>query len=149
VEKDLQLDTKKALLEALETYHGIISDACRKVGISRQTYYDWLKSDSDFKLAAEEIQDSALDFVEGKLFEKINGVLASSRQNEDGSLAIYSIPPSDVAITFYLKTKGKKRGFVERNEWAPVDPEGNALILPQITINVVKAKDNTEMQHEH
>lgn len=112
----LQLDTKKALLEALEDYHGIISDACRKVGISRQTYYDWLKSDSDFKLAAEEIGETAIDFVESKLFEKINGVQVKVNGTKDEDEITYQQPPSDTAIIFYLKTKAKKRGYVERTE---------------------------------
>lgn len=137
MEPNLQLDTKKALLEALETYHGIISDSCRKVGISRQTYYDWLKNDPDFKLAAEEINESAIDFVEGKLFERITGVLIKTGE-VDGEDIIYKTPPSDPALMFYLKCKAKHRGYVERSEWAPVDPDGNALILPQININVVK-----------
>ena len=111
---DLQLDTKKALLSALETYHGIIKDACRKVGISRQTYYDWLKSDPEFKAEAEDIGEDAIDFVEGKLFEKINGVTIG--KSVEGIVVTYDQPPSDTAIIFYLKTKGKKRGYIERTE---------------------------------
>lgn len=119
---DLQLDTKKLVLEALEAYHGIISDACRKVGISRQAYYDWLKNDPEFKAAADEIGETAIDFVEGKLFEKINGVLASTKDDEDGEPVVYKIPPSDVAITFFMRTKAKKRGYQERQE--VIFPEG-------------------------
>lgn len=141
MEKDLQLDTKKALLEALETYHGIISDACRKVGVSRQTYYDWLKSDPEFKVSAEEIGEEAIDFVESKLFEKINGVTVKVNGTKDEDDITYQQPPSDTAIIFYLKTKAKKRGYVERSEWAPVDPDGNPLVQPAITVNIVKAND--------
>lgn len=132
MDSNLQLDTKKALLEALEAYHGIISDACRKVGISRQTYYDWLKSDPDLKLAAEEIGETAIDFVEGKLFEKINGVTVKVNGTKDEDEITYQQAPSDTAIIFYLKTKAKKRGYIERTE--------NEHIFPS-SIRIIRDKD--------
>lgn len=116
------MDTlKKEIVKALSECYGIVKDACRKVGVPRSTYYNWLKDDPDFKLLVEETQEEAIDFVEGKLFEKISGVAMA---NEDGS--IYYQPPSDTAIIFYLKTKAKKRGYVERTEIAGVD--GRPLI---------------------
>jgi hypothetical protein len=119
-----QVDTKQALLEALEETKGIVTDAIRKVGkIARSTFYEWLKDDAEFKAKVDEIQDVALDFVEGKLFEKINGVqVRKSVDSETGEDIVYDLPPSDVAITFYLKTKGKRRGYVERQEI--VGPDG-------------------------
>ena len=92
----------------LEMNRGIITSACKSVDISRQTYYNWLKDDPEFNLAAEEIQESAIDFVESKLMQKIDGVYVSGKEGE-----VYDLPPSDTAIIFFLKTKGKKRGYQE------------------------------------
>ena len=91
------LQYKKELIEAMEHCHGIVSDACLSVGVSRVTYYGYYKNDPEFKTAIDEIEGAVLDYVEGKLFKLI----------EKG----------DVASTlFYLKTKGKKRGYIERQE---------------------------------
>jgi len=106
-------DGKKKMLLALCESHGIITEACRKTGYSRETFYRWCREDEEFKKGAEEAQEIALDFVEGKLFQKINGVLITS---DDEDKPIYEKEPSDTAIIFYLKTKGKKRGYVERQE---------------------------------
>lgn len=67
-------NNKKAVIEALQDCHGIVTDACKKTGVARSTFYQWLNEDAGFKAAVEEAQEQAIDFVEGKLFQKINGV---------------------------------------------------------------------------
>ena len=42
---------KKAMIEALEQSLGIVTTACKKVGINRKTHYDWLKNDEDYAAA--------------------------------------------------------------------------------------------------
>jgi hypothetical protein len=113
---DSQDNRKKAVIEALEKCNGIVSAACRSVDMARSTFYQWLIDDPEFKKAVDEIQEVAIDYVESKLFEKIKGVQVSRREDEEGEPIVYEIPPSDTAIIFYLKTKAKKRGYVERQE---------------------------------
>lgn len=112
-----QMDnSKREILNALEEKKGIVSAACKSIGLARSTYYLWLGSDTEFKAAVDEIQDVALDYVEGKLFEKIEGVQVRKGVDDNGDDIVYDQPPSDTAIIFYLKTKGKKRGYIERTE---------------------------------
>lgn len=111
--------TKGSVLEALEKYKGIVSTACASIGLARSTYYDWYNKDEEFKSKVDEIADVALDFVEGKLFEKINGVMIAGKgadEDDEVEQPCYKVPPSDTAIIFYLKTKGKKRGYIEKTE---------------------------------
>lgn len=89
--------TKKALLEALEKSLGVVTTACKKAGIGRTTFYEYYKNDPDFKLAVDELQDVALDYAESQLHKQIG-------------------QGNSTATIFYLKTKGKKRGYVERQE---------------------------------
>ena len=89
---------KKAMIQALEKSLGIVTSACKVVGIARQTHYNWME-DEEYKAAVEELGDVALDFAESKLHKLI----------DSGNPA---------ATIFYLKTKGKNRGYVERQEIA-------------------------------
>jgi len=91
--------TKKALIEALEQSLGVVTTACKKVGIDRTTFYRYVNDDEAFKNAVNDIENIALDFAESQLHKQI----------KDGSTA---------STIFYLKTKGKKRGYVERQEIA-------------------------------
>lgn len=88
---------KKNLLEALEKCLGVVTDACKKAKISRDTHYRWLKEDELYKEAVESISEMAIDFAESSLYEQI----------KEGNTP---------ATIFYLKTKGKNRGYIERKE---------------------------------
>lgn len=112
-----KMDTnKKKILELLEKSNGIVSTACLSMGLPRSTYYLWLKEDQEFADAVADIQEVAIDFVESKLMEKINGITMLGKSGGDEEDHTYTLPPSDTAIIFYLKTKGKKRGYVEKSE---------------------------------
>ncbi len=88
---------KQAMIKALEQSLGVVTMACKSVGIDRSTHYDWLKNDPEYKIEVEDIENIALDFAESKLHMSIK-------------------KGSDTATIFYLKTKGKKRGYVEKTE---------------------------------
>jgi len=102
-------NNKKRFLEILKQSRGIITSACESVDMSRQTYYNWLKDDKEFADAVDDIQEGMIDFVESKLMQKINGIEAMDHKSGE----VYDLPPSDTAIIFFLKTKGKKRGYQE------------------------------------
>lgn len=105
-------NNKKKIIESLIAHNGIVSSACNAIDMPRSTFYNWLNTDEEFKKAVDDVQEVAIDFVESKLMEKINGINMVGKGEEP----IYSLPPSDTAIIFYLKTKGKRRGYVERSE---------------------------------
>ena len=88
---------KDAVLKALEKTLGVVTTAVKSVGVARSTYYNWLNDDKEFAKAVKDIESVALDFAESQLHKQIG----------DGNTS---------ATIFYLKTKGKKRGYVERQE---------------------------------
>ena len=88
---------KKDFLVSLKKNNGNISESCDAANIGRQTYYDWIDKDEGFKQDADDAQESLIDLAESKLMENI----------EDND---------NTSIIFFLKTKGKKRGYIEKQE---------------------------------
>jgi len=118
--KEIQQNTtlkKSAMLEALKKHLNIVTTACKEVGIDRSTHYEWLKTDSDYKAKVEALDDVVLDFAESKLHQSINN-------------------GSDTATIFFLKTKGKKRGYIEKQE------------ITNTNLNVEVQEVTEEMQNE-
>lgn len=85
------------------------------LNVTRQALYNWIEKDSDLKETIKHQEEANIDFVESKLFEKIQGI-ETIKTNTNGDEVYYSLPPSDTAIIFFLKTRAKHRGYIERQE---------------------------------
>ena len=83
--------SQELFLSVLEKSLGIVSIALQKADVSRDEYVVW-QDNIEFKRRLDLISDTSVDYVENKLLALIN----------KGDLS---------AIQFYLKTKGKKRGY--------------------------------------
>jgi len=88
---------KESLLKSLEKSLGVVTVACKKADVPRSTFYKWMNEDKDFYREVKDIENVALDFAESQLHKQIAA-------------------DSTSATIFYLKTKGKNRGYVERQE---------------------------------
>jgi len=88
---------KAQMIKALEKSLGVITTACKQVGIDRQTHYNWYNADSEYKSKVDDLKNVTLDFAESQLHKQI----------QEGNTT---------ATIFLLKTLGKKRGYVERQE---------------------------------
>jgi predicted DNA-binding protein YlxM (UPF0122 family) len=72
-----------------------ITNACKTVNISRQTFYNNLYKLDDFRQELDKAKEQAINFVESALMEQI-------------------ATGNTQAIIFYLKTKGKKYGYDDK-----------------------------------
>ena len=106
---------KKAMLDALEKSLGIVTTAAKSVGIDRSTHYEWLKTDEDYKFKVESISEMAIDFAESQLNQLMQGAMHEVVSNK-GDIVTIQDAPNPTSIIFYLKTKGKHRGYVEKTE---------------------------------
>ena len=89
--------SQKDFLIVLEKSMGLVSTACRKFGIARNTHYQWMKKYDDYREKVEEINERIIDFSESKLYENI-------KKGDPGS------------IFFHLKCKAKARGYIEKQQ---------------------------------
>jgi len=89
-------ETKQRMILALEQNLGIVTNACKAIGISIPMHYKWLKEDAEYRRAVKDMENAALDFAESQLLKQIQ-------------------KGNPLSTIFYLKCKGKKRGYIEQN----------------------------------
>ena len=120
--------TDEEIMSALSRTHGIIAKAAAliskeksdksgyRISITRQAVSERIKGKEKLRQAHDEAAEGMLDFAEDKLFQ--------------------AIADSDMtAIIFYLKCKGKKRGYIERQSMELTGPDGVPLNPPDIIVN--------------
>ena len=89
--------SKEDYINAIHKSRGLLTAAADALGCTRGAIYEAAKKHPEIQQAIEEARERTTDVAEGKLFQKIS----------EGD---------NTAIIFYLKTQGKKRGYVERQE---------------------------------
>ena len=106
---------KAAMYEALTNNLGNVTKSAEQIGIHRQTHYDWINDDPEYSAAVASLKNVALDFAESQLKKLMEG---AERQalTHDGEIVTIKDAPNTSAIIFYLKTQGKQRGYIERQE---------------------------------
>lgn len=93
----------KQIIEALKATHGFQSQACKllerqlKISFTTSAMSKRISASEAIKSALAEMLTADLDYAENKMWELI----------KNGNVA---------ALLFYLKTKGKERGYAERRE---------------------------------
>jgi len=106
-------ETAARLIKAIRESNGLLTLAAAKAGIGYRTACRYVAEFPSVKETAQEAHERMLDFAEGKLYEKI-------RQGDN------------TCIIFYLKTQGKARGYVERQE---ISGEGGQPIKTEIIVS--------------
>ena len=99
--------TVEQVAEALRETAGIRSAAARKLGCSPSTITNYVERHPDLSKVESDIVESNLDKAETQLLKAI----------ASGNLT---------AIIFYLKCKGKHRGYIERTQ---IEGKGGGPVL--------------------
>lgn len=89
--------TIKQIEDSLRHTGGFVSQTAKNLNVTASAIYDRIKRSERLQQVKLEVDEQYLDIAEMKLIKKI--------QKEDLG-----------AICFYLKCKGKKRGYVEKQE---------------------------------
>jgi Mn-dependent DtxR family transcriptional regulator len=94
--------TKEAMIKAIEGSFGNITLIAKRLNVYRSTVYDNIKK-FDLSDMIESEREKIVDLAESKLIENIKA-------------------GKEVSIIFLLKTLGKSRGYVEKQELEVQDP---------------------------
>lgn len=89
--------TAEQCVEAARDSRGFVTTIAKRLGCTRSYVYKLAKKFKTFQDAINEEREGVKDFAEGKLMQQIDA----------GNVT---------AIIFYLKTQGKDRGYIERQE---------------------------------
>lgn len=144
-------DRKQAMLKALEMSLGVVKSACDSIGLHRSTHYSWIETDEDYRNAVKEVDQVCIDFVESKMYKRINGVTLPENKAlvVKGKVKIVEgkkhYPPDSGLIKFFLETKAKHKGYVSRKEitgqeGGPIIKEVHVIPSPVIEQPKKKAK---------
>ncbi|MBU0846719.1 hypothetical protein KKH23_05970 [Patescibacteria group bacterium] len=90
--------TAARIIKAIGESNGLLTLAAKKANVGLTTVYRYANEYPSVKQASVEAKETMLDFAEGKLYRKIKA-------------------GDNTAIIFYLKTQGKARGYIERQEF--------------------------------
>jgi hypothetical protein len=117
--------TAEQVIKALDDAYGIQAAAARSLGIGRSTIIDYINRYPEVKAAYDQINETTIDRVESKLLNQIEG----------GNIT---------AIIFFLKTKGKSRGYIETNIH-DLQSGGKPLTWKEfITTKLIDEKENSK-----
>ncbi len=105
--------SKKVVIEALENTYGQVYLAAKRLGCSHTTIYNYINKYPDIAELKERLEEETTDIAVIKQREAVLG-------------------GEPWAIQFQLRTKGKHRGYVERQEVAGVEDQPfNVIIKPR------------------
>jgi len=102
--------------EALRASGGVVSDAAQKLGCSPASVRNYIRRHKSLQRVLEEVIEANLDLAESALLTAI----------AQGNMT---------AVIFYLKTKGRSRGYFERSGFLdkddkPADEPRYVVVLP-------------------
>ena len=92
---------RSTIEKAIVMAFGNLSTAAKSLQVERATLYNWIEQEG-LNEAVQEGRNRRLDFAESML----------DKGMKDGNMT---------AIIFYLKTQGKSRGYIERQEVTGAD----------------------------
>ena len=95
--KRKELVTPEQMIDAVKRSNGLVTSAAHRLGIGRRTFYSYMEKHPEVRDAIDEATARTLDLAENRLLQAI----------DSGDLQ---------AIMFYLRTKGKSRGYTEKVE---------------------------------
>ena len=99
--------TVEQMSAAIEAAGGVVAEAARMLGCIRRTIYTYAKEFPEVQEALDDANEVNLDDAEGTLITFVRGGTKDRPVDERAQLD---------ALKFYLRTKGRGRGYGDRSD---------------------------------
>lgn len=103
--------SSKAIVAALYATRGLVHSAAARLGCTSETIYRRMREEPAILAARDDAQASILDLAETRLYERIDA-------------------SSEPSIFFFLKTRGRDRGYLDVGRRELTGPDGERLFDP-------------------
>lgn len=114
----------QTIVNAIRANNGYLGKAADTLKVNRMTLYNWISKDNDLQIAVNMQNEANIDFVESQHRKRIKGyteTLKTITTRADGKREVtereVSYPPAEASIIFYLKTKGRQRGYSQNIDY--------------------------------
>lgn len=104
--------TAEEMAQALTEAKGFISVVAKRLGCNQSTVRNYIARYACCREAVENSREAMKDFAESKLFKLVD-------------------EENITAIIFYLKTQGRDRGYIERQEVTGKDGEDIVFVIKE------------------
>lgn len=124
--------TKKLFKKAVLGTGGIMLSISKNLNCTRQTVYDFCRKNPDMELLRQGEMEKILDITENSLFNQA--------KNQE-----------QWAVKYLLATKGKKRGYIEKQEIEHSSEKGITINLVEKSVEEIKdgKSDNKSKTEKH
>ena len=119
----------EVIITALKKSAGMVTYAAKLLKVDYTTLYSWLKKYPVLEKARQEAIEANLDLAETKLLSNIKA-------------------GKEASIFFYLKCKGKDRGYIERQQIEHSGRDGQPITMKSETINKFDLSGLTDKELE-
>lgn len=123
------------IVAAVKKCRGIRTRVAEMLGIARSTVQEYINRFPEVKEAFHDADNTMLDAVENKLEFFTQGYIP----RPDGSKETVPLALQLDAVKFFLRCKGKDRGYTERVEQEVSGKGGAPLAPPTLVIQPVRA----------
>lgn len=124
--------TERVIEKALVESAGLQTHAAKRLGCTYQTVRNYINNSEHLQQVLKNVQEDMKDKAEGILNKVINQAFEKEEANKE-----------DIELVkWYLKHKGKDRGYVERQEVSGV--QGGAI---EVSVSYMEPFTDDEIEH--
>lgn len=111
-------DDDELIIKMIYTKNGNLTEIAKAFGVVRRTVSEWIANNPKLKEALDDALESLIDFCETQAMILTKGIPIVKKNPITGKdeIIAWEEKPDAGMIKYILSTKGKHRGYTEKNE---------------------------------